>query len=219
MSGLTATRVATTPDVGLIGEALKRPGMDTRVWSEQAIVEKIVIDADHGVLLDVICLATGVSETAKLFAAYNGNRYGLHLPVLVDDEVLVLAPMGEPDFGLIALPTSWDGADPPPQEIVDHPEDVVLVVREDTKFRLVLEGDGDAIIDPRGSGKVFLGGETGLQPAALGTDLEARISTLEASFIGHVHTGVTTGSGSTLATAPVPVLGTPTFQAAKVEVK
>ena len=198
MSGLYGTRVGTVPDVAMIGEALKRPGMDTRVWSEQAVVERIVVDAEHGVLVDVVCLSTGLAETAKLFAAYNGARYGLHLPVLVDDEVLVLAPMGEPDFGLIAFPPRWDAADPPPLEIVDHPEDVVLVVREDTNLRIVLTGDGNAIVDARGSGKVFLGAESGTdRNAREGDSITVALGDLSALQV-NLDARYTLGAGASL---------------------
>jgi len=166
-----------------------------------------------------MCLSSKIEETARLVAPYNGSGYGLHLPVLVDDEVLVLAPMGEPDYGLIALPTSWDEADPPPQDVVDNPTDVVLVVKKDTSIRIVLEGSGNAVIEPRGSGIVKLGGESGLESAALAESLETRIALLETSFIAHVHTGVLVGAALSGVATPPPVLGTPTFQASKVKVK
>jgi hypothetical protein len=159
MSKLTKTRVATVPDVGRMAEALKRPGIDTRVWAWRAIVTKIVIDKDHGVLLDVTLLPDEVEETAKLAPMYAGAGFGFYLPVRVDDEVIVISPMGSPDHGLEAYPRVWDGADPPPQDVVDHPQDVLLHVRPGRSLRIVTEVLGKVIIEPRGLGVVELGGE------------------------------------------------------------
>ncbi len=159
MAKLTATRVATAPDVGRMGKALERPGIDTRVWACRAIVEKIVIDRDNGVLLDVILLPDEIPETAKLAPMYAGAGFGFYLPVRIDDEVIIISPMGLPDHGLEAYPRVWDGADPPPQDVVDNPEDVLLHIRPGKSLRIVTEGEGKVIIDPRDTGVVELGGE------------------------------------------------------------
>ncbi len=220
MSKLTSTRVATVPDVGRMSKALERPGIDTRVWACRAIVTKIVIDRDNGVLLDVTLLPDEIEETAKLAPMYAGDGFGFYLPVRVDDEVIVVSPMGSPDHGLEAYPRVWDEADKPPSDVADNPEDVLLHIRPGKSLRIVSEGAGDLIVDPRGTGKVKLGAETGLQPAALGTDLETRIVAIETVLLAHVHTGGTLAGGLTgPIPAPLPVLGTPTFQAAKAEVK
>jgi hypothetical protein len=183
MSKLTSTRVATVPDVQRMSKAFERPGIDTRVWACRAVVTKIVIDRDHGVLLDVTLLPDETPETAKLAPMYAGAGFGFYLPVRVDDEVLVVAPMGSPDNGLEAYPRVWDGADPPPRDVVDNPEDVLLHIRPGKNLRIVTEGAGKVVIDPRDTGVVELGGES-----------------LNALVDGVVHgTGVDPFTGSTYA--------------------
>lgn len=159
MSKLTSTRVATVPDVQRMSKAFERPGIDTRVWAWRAIVTKIVIDRDHGVLLDVTLLPDEIEETAKLAPMYAGAGFGFYLPVRLDDEVVVISPMGSPDHGLEAYPRVWDGADPPPQDVVDNPEDVLLHIRPGKNLRIVTEGEGKVVIDARGDGVVELGDE------------------------------------------------------------
>ena len=96
MGKLTATRVSTVPDVNRMGEALKRPGIDTRIWACQAIVTQIVIDRDHGVVLGVTLLPDEIEEVAKLAPMYAGAGFGFYLPVRVDDEVIVVVGPLEP---------------------------------------------------------------------------------------------------------------------------
>jgi hypothetical protein len=161
-----------------MGNAMMRPGIDPRVWVSQAIVLKVVIDTSSGVFADVKLLPGGQLETARVSSIYAGPGFGLYLPLDVDDEVTIFAPNGDPDSGLVVLPRLWGGGDPPPAEIGDRPNDLLLFTKESATLRLVVSGSGSIVLDPRGSGKVKLGGEDGLEPTTLGQTLQTFLHAL-----------------------------------------
>lgn len=166
---LLRTKKGGSPDVARLGRALSRPGMDPRVWASQAIVRAVNVTS-AGVYLDVFLIPDKLDETARWGSMYSGPGYGFYFPVAVDDTVLVINPSGEPDHGLLAIPWSWEPADPPPVDAVSNPNDAVLLMQTDRNVRLVTQGSGDLVLDPRGTGKVRLGGETGTRKVVLDGD-------------------------------------------------
>lgn len=156
---LKHSRVSGTVDTSRLGKALARPGMDTRTWVSLAIIKSVHVDAAEGVFCDVLLMPARRQVTARLGTGYAGNGFGFYTPVTVDDEVLVEAPNGDPDQGLVVTQRLHSASDPPPQDVVDNPEDVLLHIQAGKSIRIVTEGEGDVIIDARGSGVVKLGDE------------------------------------------------------------
>ena len=151
-------RASSQIDFASMGRALARPGMDPRSWCSLAIVQSVVVDETEGVFCDVLLMPSKRRETARLGAAYAGSGWGLYAPPMVDDEVLVSAPSGDPALGLVITSRLWSPADVPPADAATHPEDVLLTVRPNKSLRLVVSGGG----------KVILGGAEASQPVALG---------------------------------------------------
>lgn len=151
-------RASSQIDFAAMGRVLARPGMDPRSWCSLAIVQSVVVDEAEGVFCDVLLMPSKRRETARLGAAYAGSGWGLYAPPMVDDEVLVSAPSGDPAQGLVITSRLWSPADVPPADAATHPEDVLLTVRPDKSLRLVVSGGG----------KVILGGAEASQPVALG---------------------------------------------------
>ena len=151
-------RASSQIDFASLGRAMARPGMDPRAWCSLAIVQSVVVDEAEGVFCDVLLMPSKRRETARLGAAYAGSGWGLYAPPMVDDEVLVSAPSGDPALGLVITSRLWSPADVPPTDAATHPEDVLLTVRPDKSLRLVVSGGG----------KVILGSAEASQPVALG---------------------------------------------------
>lgn len=158
-------------DTRRIARALSHPGIDPRVWASEAIVKKVNVSA-NGVYLDVLLIPDKLNETARWSTMYSGDGFGLYFPVRVDDTVLVVAPSGEPDYGLVAGPCWWSPAEAVPQDAQDNPNDALLVMQADRNVRFVTLGAGNLVLDPRGTGKVLLGGETGTSPMLLAALLD-----------------------------------------------
>jgi hypothetical protein len=104
----------------------------------------------------------------------------------VDDEVMVFAPSGNPDEGLVILPKLHSPADPPPQEVVNNPTDVVIRLKNGKSIRIVVDG-----------GLVHLGAENGAEFVALAQKVLDRLHAIEAQYNSHVHPGVSPGLSST----------------------
>lgn len=147
---LRNSRKSSTLDVVRFGQALARPGMDTRTWISLAVVTAVKVDPDEGVFADVLLMPSRVKTTCRVGQEYAGANFGFYTPVLVDDEVLVEAPGGNPDNGLILTRRLYSASDPPPSEAVDHPDDVLMVIRKDKTIRILVEGEGRVEIRSRG---------------------------------------------------------------------
>jgi len=139
-------RASSQIDFAAMGRALARPGMDPRSWCSLAIVQSVVVDEAEGVFCDVLLMPSKRRETARLGAAYAGSGWGLYAPPMVDDEVLVSAPSGDPALGLVITSRLWSPADVPPADAATHPEDVLLTVRPDKSLRLVVSGGGKVVL-------------------------------------------------------------------------
>jgi uncharacterized protein involved in type VI secretion and phage assembly len=207
---LKKTRVTTSMDTARVANALRTPGIDPRVWAAVATVKAIHVDAE-GVWLKVVYTISGLQETARWASPYAGPGYGLYLPLEIDDEVLVIAPEGDPDMGLLAMPKAWDRGTPPPAELASRPTDGLLIMKEGATLRIVVQGAGDVVIDPRGSGKVYLGGEGGTSPVArVGDTIEITQDQL---------TAATAQAGGNAVSVAAPLQGTITTGASKTEAK
>jgi len=139
-------RASSQIDFAALGRAMARPGMDPRAWCSLAIVQSVVVDEAEGVFCDVLLMPSKRRETARLGAAYAGSGWGLYAPPVVDDEVLVSAPSGDPALGLVITSRLWSPADVPPADAATHPEDVLLTVRPDKSLRLVVSGGGKVVL-------------------------------------------------------------------------
>ena len=135
---LRRTRIGTSPDVARIGEALARPGMDPRIWSSLAIVTAVNVDTAEGaVFVDVTLLPSLIPDCARVGAEYAGNGWGLYAPIYVDDEVLVVAPSGDPDEGLVVTRRMHSPSDQLPGVVGANPNDFILVVQPGSNLRVI----------------------------------------------------------------------------------
>lgn len=144
---LKRTRIGSSVDSARIASLVSGPGVDTRTWVSLAIaLEDSVVDPDHGVLVDVRLVPTEEEYTARLAPGYAGSGFGLYHPVKKDDELVVAAPSGDPANGMIVESILWSAADKPPQEAVDNPADVLLVVEPEKNLRLKVSGGGNVYV-------------------------------------------------------------------------
>lgn len=131
-------------DVARISEAVSRPGIDPRVFTTLAVVNKVRATTE-GVYCDVTTIM-GVEETAALAPDYGGDGYGFYAPIEVGHMVLVAIPEGEYAAGPRVIAHIWDEGDPPPDVVVDHPEDVALVVKPGKTVRIMVSGGGTVLL-------------------------------------------------------------------------
>lgn len=179
---LKRTRKGGAMDTQRAGSAVSFPGIDPRVWCSEAVVTALNVD-DTGFYVDVHLVPDEIEETARVGTIYAGPGFGIYFPMEVDDSVIVLAPYGSPDHGLVAIPRFWSPAEPPPADAISKPNDVLLHVKSGRNVRIVTGGSGNIVMDPRGSGHVKLGGETGLRAAAgVGDSISVSLSQLQASL-------------------------------------
>lgn len=170
------SRVSSTIDTVRLSHAMSRPGIDPRIWVSYAVLlsEPYIetTDGQQDIVVDLQLMPTGEQETARVGAIYAGTGFGFYTPLHKDDEVLVCAPSGDPDEGLVVMQRLWSPADPPPQAVYDHPEDVTLVVQPGKNLRLKALGSGTTYITSE-SGKVVLGDENASKGVARLDDLTA----------------------------------------------
>jgi len=131
-------------DVARAAEALSRPGIDPRCFTTLAVVNKVNATA-AGVYCDVTTIM-GIQETAALAPDYGGDGYGFYAPIEAGHMVLIAIPEGEHAAGARIIAHIWDEGDPPPDEVVDHPEDVALVVKPGKTIRITVSGGGNVLL-------------------------------------------------------------------------
>ncbi len=170
------SRVSTGIDVARLSNAVSRPGIDPRVWVSYAVlISEPYIESQEGqqdVVVDIQLMPTGEEETARVGAIYAGNGFGFYAPLHEGDEVLVCAPSGDPDEGLVVMQRLWSPADPPPQAVYENPEDMTLVVESGKNLRMKMLGSGTAYITAE-DGKVVLGDEAATRGVARVDDTTA----------------------------------------------
>lgn len=173
---LRNSRVLTSIDTTRLASAVSQPGIDPRIWVSYAVLlTEPYIDMTDGyqdVVADVLLAPSNVVETARVGAAYAGNGFGLYAPLHKDDEVMVCAPSGDPDQGLVITHRLWSPSDPPPVEAASNPEDVTLVVEPGKNLRLTVKGEGSTYITSE-NGKVVLGEEAATKGVARLNDTTA----------------------------------------------
>jgi Type VI secretion system/phage-baseplate injector OB domain len=167
-------RVGSSLEVWRLAEAIARPGIDPRIWISLAVVDKVFMDPAHGPYAEVTLLPTEQRDTARVGAIYAGPGFGLWAPVHLDDEVLVEAPSGDPAEGLVITKRLWSASDPPPDEAVQNPLDLVLVVEPQRSFRLALSGGGGVALTVEGGGNVSVSVQGG--DVKVTTDQDAEVS-------------------------------------------
>lgn len=196
------SRVTSGIDVNRLANAVSRPGIDPRVWVSYAVcTSEPVVETRSGqqdVFVDVLLLPSGQPETARVGASYAGSGFGFYAPLHKDDEVLVCAPSGDPDEGLVVTQRLWSPADPPPEAAATYPEDVTLVVEEGKALRLNVSGGG----------KVYIGGNDDTQPVVLGQALldyfNTALTGLIAQLNSHTHLSASVGTPTGTASASTP---------------
>jgi hypothetical protein len=210
MGSSLRSSIGSTIDLGRLASAVSRPGIDPRVWvSYGVLTSEPVIDTDAtdnsaGVFVEVLLMPSGMTETARVGAMYAGNGFGFYAPLHKDDEVLVCAPSGDPDEGLVVTQRLWSPADPPPAAIATYPTDVTLVVEKDKALRLNVSGGG----------KVYIGANDGTKPVAyVDSEIEVTITVADIATMA-----LTSPSGPVTATSPVTLTGKVTTGSAVAEV-
>lgn len=189
-------------DLAKSAAALSRPGIDPRKFVDLGVVTAVDVTGE-GVHVDVIT-SEGLNETAAVSQPYAGPGYGLHLPVDLDRPVVLAIPDGRWNAGARVVGSLWDEGDPPPQDVIDHREDVVLVVKPGKALRLIVSDGASVVIDARGGGKVLFGGDDAGDPVMRKSDTDAIVSKLNHLIVlynAHGHAGG--------GTSPPPTLETP----------
>lgn len=193
------SRVTSGIDVGRLSNAVSRPGIDPRVWVSYGVLlsEPYIetIEGREDIIVDVLLLPTMQEETARVGAIYAGGGYGFYCPMHVDDEVLIAAPSGDPDEGLVVVQRLWSPAAVPPDAVIEHPEDVTLVVQEGKNLRLTVQGGGNVVLAVD-TGKIYLGSEQSTEPAAKGQTLKSYLESVVSAFASHTHPSAPTGPPS-----------------------
>jgi len=174
-------------DAARLSALVSRPGIDPRIWASLAVVTAVQV-AEDGVFASLVLVPSELEVTARVAALYAGPGFGLYAPVEVDDEVLAVAPSGDPSEGYVVLPRLWSASDPPPAAARQNQGDLVLVVRDGRNLR----------VDVSGGGKVMVNGDA--DALALASKVKANVDALQQKFDLHTHPvpGVAAG-GATVA--------------------
>lgn len=156
-------------DVGRLSNAVSRPGIDPRIWATYGVLTSEpyieTFEGEQDIVADVLLLPSMQDETARVGAMYAGNGFGFYCPLHEGDEVLVIAPSGDPDEGLVITQRLFSPAAVPPIEAVTNPEDVTLVVQDGKNLRLHVKGTGNVVIASE-QGQVKLGEEAATRGVA-----------------------------------------------------
>lgn len=145
---LRRTRIGKNLDVGRFGAAISRPGIDTRVWVSLAVaLDESNVDSKYGVFVDVQLVPSGEQYTARVPADYAGKGFGFYGRIHKDDDLVVAIPSGDPMDGPVVVARLWSEADTPPQQAIDDPDEVMLIVEKDRNLRLAVSGEGKVEID------------------------------------------------------------------------
>lgn len=218
------SRVISGIDTERLSNAVSRPGIDPRIWVSYAVLlDDPVLDTEpdgKDVVADIMLLPSGTVETARVGTLYAGNGFGFYAPLHKDDEVLVVAPSGDPDEGLVITQRFWSPADPPPEGL--DIEELTLVVESGKNLRIKAQGAGNVYLAVD-AGKLYLGSPDGTEPVAKGTSLKAYLDDIVLKLNTHVHTSAAPGvptSPCTSAVPPTVFIGpTPAILATTTEVK
>ena len=192
--------------------------MDTRVWITFATVDhvEVVKGKNAGIYVDIVCLPYGEEYTAWVASPYAGNLAGLYFPLKVDDTVLVAIPYGDSAAGCSIIGRFNSGSAVPPDDFIKNgapTDEIVLVAEADVNIRYVVSGAGSIVLDPRGTGKVGVGGDpgsAGMEPMALAQTLQTRLDQMKVDFDGHIHTVTIAAFGAPTPSLPPATSSPPT---------
>ena len=170
---LRRSRVARTPDISRIGEALARPGMDTRTWNSLGYAMADSVPSADGHFVEVTLAPSGLVVTARVASPYSGIGFGFYAKIYEDDELEIEVPAGDPMHGCVVTGRTFDVATPLPQEAINNPEDIVFVAKTDKMLRWITHGQGKSYLNSDTkvvltSPKVNLGAEDPNQHAVNG---------------------------------------------------
>lgn len=164
---LKFTRISGIMDMGRLGNALARPGIDPRTWFTYGTVDAVGVDQE-GAFVDLTLLPSGASMTARAGTIYAGPGYGFHVPFGVGDEVVVAVPDGDPAHGGVVVARMQSASDELSVDAQGNKDDIVLVVKSGQSLRVGVAGGG----------KVFLGQTAATDAAVLGSTYRPAEDTL-----------------------------------------
>ena len=155
---LKHTRKTGILDVGRLAEAVSMPGIDPRTWLSFAIVTAVGHDAE-GFFADVTMVPGMVKIPCRVGQSYAGPSFGSSSPVDINDEVVVVIPDGNPANGGVVIACLYSKSDPPPQDALNNPSDLVTVVKPGQNLRIGVSSGG----------KCFFGQTNATDAAVVGT--------------------------------------------------
>lgn len=185
---LSKTRVSRQMDAARLRALVQSPGIDPRIWASLAVVTAVNV-AEDGVFASLTLVPSQLEVVARVAALYAGPGFGLYAPVEVDDEVVAVAPSGDPSEGYVVLPRLWSRSDPPPAAAREHSGDLVLVVRDGRNLR----------VNVSGGGKVMVNGDS--DAMALASKVKANVDELQQKLDTHTHPFVAKSGPDALTTA------------------
>jgi uncharacterized protein involved in type VI secretion and phage assembly len=153
-------------DVGRLSDLVARPGIDPRYHVLLAVVDRVVVDPDHGIFCDITLLPNEESETALMGLPYAGNNYGFYFPLQEEDLVVVAIPNGDTGNGPVIISRVFTAADVPFSETRGSPaaesgqyepaQEVVLRARPGTPTKIIVSEGANITLTVEGSGNVNL---------------------------------------------------------------
>lgn len=202
-------RISKKLDTNRTGDGLAKPGIDPRQWVSLAYANgESVVDAAHGVFVDVTLVPTNEVITARVTPIYGGNGFGLYAKVHADDELVVLIPNGNTAMGGVVVSRVWTAADLPPTVPTANVDDLILVVEKDKNLRISTQGQGQVFIESAATVTVNcpdirLGDLAPSDYAAMAQKTLDQLTAIQDAFNAHMHATAAVGAPS----PPTPVPG------------
>ena len=182
---LKRTRIGRSLDSSRLGEALSRPGLDTRCWVSLAFaLDESQVDQGHGVFVNVRLHPSEEEYTARIPSDYAGNGFGFYAKIHKDDALVVIIPSGDASEGVIVSDRLWSAADLPPTEAVNAPDEVMLVIEKDKTLRIATSGAGKVILN---SADIRLGDDDPSDHVAVAEKVNDDFSTIKTFMDGLVN--------------------------------
>ncbi len=176
------SRRSSSIDLSRLVAAVRGPNVDTRIWTSYGYAAgDSQVDSKHGVFVDVVLLPGGEAMTAKVGSPYAGAGFGFYGGKIHKDDLLEISiPLGDPDEGAFVTARHWSAGFTPPQKAIDNPDDLLLALEKDKKFRVVTSGEGTiSFITEK---KVFLGEEDAEENVIIGKTFRDKQKSLNDSL-------------------------------------
>lgn len=200
-------------DASRMASLASRPGIDPRIWCVTAVITELGFDAEQGIFADIQYTHDGTIETAAISSPYATDGAGLYCPYEIGDIVLVIVPMGDPNYGPAIVGKAWrKGTKPPPEAGEgDTPVDEPVWRIKDGKTLHILTKNGVVEIKATGSGEIHLKSEVKVivdSPSVLlgpapGAPI-ARVGDIVAVSIPPMLVGPGSAAGSIIVSPPNP---------------